>query len=126
MIDHVSIAVSDLARAGSFFDAVLAPLELCRLATRERQIGYGKRYPELWLNLRAHMETVDDDTGAHVALRAPAPEAVDRFHAEAIATGGRCDGAPGWREAHVTRYYGAFVRDPDGNRIEAVTFERTS
>lgn len=126
MIDHVSIAVSDLARAGAFFDGVLSPLALRRLATREHQIGYGKRYPELWLNLRAGMTGIGDDTGAHVALRAPSTDAVDRFHTAALSSGGRCAGQPGWRDAHVTRYYGAFVRDPDGNKIEAVTFERTS
>jgi catechol 2,3-dioxygenase-like lactoylglutathione lyase family enzyme len=122
MIDHVSIAVSDLPRSAAFYDRVLAPLGLVRLAERERTIGFGKKYPEFWLNLRERMATVEEGTGIHICLRAPSREAVDSFHAAALACGGRSDGAPGERQATITVYYGAFIRDPDGNKIEAVTF----
>ena len=60
--------------------------------------------------------------GAHVALRAKTREMVDAFHAAALAAGGRSDGAPGLRDDETAGYYAAFIRDPDGNRIEAVTF----
>src|SRR3546814_2275679 len=76
MIDHVSIAVRDLARATGFYEAVLAPLGLARLVTRERSVGFGKRYPELWMNLRESMAAIGADTGAHVCLRAPDEAAV--------------------------------------------------
>jgi catechol 2,3-dioxygenase-like lactoylglutathione lyase family enzyme len=66
------------------------------------------------------------DTGAHIALRAPSEEAVSAFHAAALAQGGTCDGPPGPRQAAMTTYFGAFVRDPDGNRIEAVHFPRAA
>jgi catechol 2,3-dioxygenase-like lactoylglutathione lyase family enzyme len=121
MIDHVSIAVRELARAGAFYDAVLAPLGLTRLVTRERTIGYGKRYPEFWLNSRPDVEPVIN-SGAHVCLRAPDAAAVRAFHAAALALGGSDDGAPGDRPAEMTTYFGAFILDVDGNRIEAVTF----
>lgn len=124
MIDHVSIAVSDLARAAGFYDAVLAPLGLMRLAERERTIGFGKRYPEFWLNLRESMAPVDRDTGSHVCLRAPDEDAVRAFHAAALAGGGADAGAPGPRQATMTTYYGAFIQDPDGNKLEAVTFPK--
>ena len=122
MIDHVSVAVTDLDRAARFYDAVLGALGMTRLAERPTTIGYGKRYPELWLNLRAGMAPIADDTGAHLALRTASEDAVRAFHAAALAQGGRCDGAPGPRQAAMTTYFGAFVRDPDGNKLEAVTF----
>jgi catechol 2,3-dioxygenase-like lactoylglutathione lyase family enzyme len=61
-------------------------------------------------------------SGAHVALRALSPAAVDAFHAAALGADGACDGRPGLRPQHGENYYAAFIRDPDGNRIEAVTF----
>lgn len=122
MIDHVSVAVSDLKASTAFYDAVLAPLGLTRLVARERTVGFGKKYPEFWLNARPHMNQVVDDTGVHICLRAPDVAAVEAFHRAALAGGGRDDGAPGPRQAAMTEYFGAFVRDPDGNKIEAVTF----
>jgi catechol 2,3-dioxygenase-like lactoylglutathione lyase family enzyme len=62
------------------------------------------------------------NNGVHVCLRAPTTAAVDTFHAAALAAGGASDGAPGLRPHHGEGYYAAFIRDPDGNRIEAVTF----
>lgn len=124
MIDHVSIGVSDLERSARFYDAVLAPLGFIRLAERERTIGFGKKYPEFWLNARPEMHQVGDRTGVHICLRAPSKEAVEAFHAAALAGGGRDDGVPGDRQAEMTVYYGAFIRDPDGNKIEALAFPR--
>ena len=124
MIDHVSIAVRDLAAAAAFYEPVLAPLGLARLVTRERTVGFGKRYPEFWLNLREGLAPVAPDTGCHVCLRAPDEAAVRAFYAAALGAGGTDAGAPGPRQAAVTTYYGAFVHDLDGNKIEAVTFPR--
>ena len=124
MIDHVSIAVADLMRAAAFYEQVLEPLGLRRIVDRERSIGFGKTYPEFWLNLRAGLTPVADDTGNHICLRAPSVEAVTLFYERALALGGRGDGAPAERQATVTTYFGAFIRDPDGNKIEAVTFPK--
>ncbi|SDF85611.1 MULTISPECIES: VOC family protein [Thalassobaculum] len=125
MIDHISIPVSDLLRSAAFWEGVLAPLGLTRLVERERTVGFGKRYPEFWVNLRENLAPAPPDTGAHVCLRAPDRAAVDAFHSAAVALGGRSDGAPGPRQASMTTYYGAFIRDPDGNKVEAVTFPRS-
>ena len=124
MIDHVSVEVSDLAASGSFYDAVFAPLGFVRIAEWPARIGFGKRYPEFWINLRRECAGVGPDTGNHVCLRAPSREAVIAFHDAAITAGGRSDGTPADRQATVTTYFGAFVRDLDGNKIEAVTFPR--
>lgn len=120
MIDHVSVAVRDLAAAMRFYDAVLAVLGYRRLDTRPATAGYGKKYSEFWINVRPGAVSSD---GAHVCLRAQSTEMVDAFHATALKGGGASDGAPGPRQHDgENKYYAAFIRDPDGNRIEAVTF----
>lgn len=124
MIDHVSVPVSDLAASAAFYDRVLEPLGYSRLVERETTVGFGKKYPEFWLNLRPGMARVPDDTGNHAALRARSKEAVTAFHEAAVALGGSDDGAPGDRPAAMTTYFGAFIRDPDGNKIEVMTFPR--
>jgi catechol 2,3-dioxygenase-like lactoylglutathione lyase family enzyme len=123
MIDHISVAVRDLQAAERFYEAVLSPLGLAKLREWPRAaIGFGKKYPEFWINKRAGMERVAEDSGMHICLRAPDTAAVDAFHAAALDAGGRSDGAPGLRPHYYEGYYAAFVYDPDGNRIEAVTF----
>ena len=125
MIDHISVAVRDLQKGEAFYTALLAPLGLAKL--REwpgAAIGFGKKYPEFWINRREAMSAVAADSGVHFCLRAPTTEAVDAFHAAALAAGGASDGAPGLRPHYYDGYYAAFIHDPDGNRIEAVTFVR--
>ena len=122
MIDHISVGVSDLGRAARFYEATLAPLGLLRLVMRPATVGYGKSYPEFWINLRANMKPVEPESGTHICLRAKTTADVDAFHAAALAAGGRSDGVPGLRPHDRVKYYAAFVIDPDGNRIEAVTF----
>jgi len=122
VIDHVSVGVRDLERAARFYEATLAALGLSRLVSRPATIGFGKSYPELWINLRTDMNTVPHESGSHICLRAKSTVEVDAFHAAALGAGGASDGAPGLRPHDRARYYAAFVIDPDGNRIEAVTF----
>ncbi len=124
MIDHVSVGVSDLERAARFYELALAPLGLARLVTRLATVGFGKNYPEFWINFRAGMVRVQPDSGTHICLRAKTADDVDAFHTAAVNAGGRSDGAPGLRPHDRVRYYAAFVIDPDGNRIEAVTFPK--
>jgi catechol 2,3-dioxygenase-like lactoylglutathione lyase family enzyme len=122
MIDHVSISVRDLSAAARFYDAVLGAVGYARLVTRPDTIGFGKRYAEFWLNHRSNMPPVAPDTGIHICMRVPDIDAVHRFHAAALAAGGASDGEPGPRPEYSAHYYAAFIRDPDDNRIEAVTF----
>src|SRR5262245_44979263 len=122
MIDHVSIAVRDLAASARFYERVLATIGHARLVDRSDTVGFGKAYAEFWLNRRPNMPTRAADDGVHVCLRARSTEAVDAFHAAALDGGGSSESAPVLRSGDSEGYYAAFVRDPDGNRIEVVTF----
>jgi catechol 2,3-dioxygenase-like lactoylglutathione lyase family enzyme len=124
MIDHASVAVRDLINGERFYATVLAPLGLSKLRDWPGTIGFGKKYPEFWINKREAMQRVAPDSGVHICLRAPDTAAVDAFHAAALSACGSSDGAPGLRSHYHETSYAAFVRDPDGNRIEAVTFVR--
>ena len=122
MIDHVSIGVRDLEACTRFYEAVLAAVGYAKMIVRPTTVGFGKKYPDFWLNERRNMAPVDPDSGTHVCLRASSVEEVQAFYAAAIAGGGASDGAPGPRPEYTAGYYAAFVRDPEGNKIEAVKF----
>lgn len=122
MIDHVSLAVADLDRAVAFYEATFAPLGLTKLVTRPAMVGFGKSYPEVWINLRRDLPRISDDCGSHICLRAKTVGEIDAFYAAALAAGGACESAPSLRPHDRVRYYAAFVRDFEGNRVEAVTF----
>ena len=123
MIDHISIAVRDIKRAEAFYTAVLGPLGLAKLREwPDAAVGYGKKYPEFWINCRAGMPAVAADTGRPIWQRAASTSGGVANNAPALAGGGMSDGVPGLRPDYNERYYAAFIRDPDGNRIEAVTF----
>lgn len=122
MIDHISVPVIDLQVSAVFYDRVFELLGMRRIADRPTTIGYGKRYPEYWLNARPDMAPIPEDTGVHICLRARSEDIVTEFHRLALDLGGKDEGAPGTRKAELTDYFGAFVKDPDGNKIEIVTF----
>ena len=123
MIDHISIAMRDLRAGERFYTALLATLGMSKLREwPDAAIGYGKKYPEFWINRRKDMAPIAADSGVHICLRAIDAAAVDVFYATALAAGGTSDGAPGLRAQYHENYYAAFIRDPDGNRIEAVSF----
>lgn len=120
MLDHVSIAVRDLDRAGPFYDAVLCALGYERRWMRDGRIRYGDRTLGEATALSVVAIGGATPAGGHLALRASDRAAVDAFHAAGLAHGGRDDGPPGPRPQYHEHYYGAFLLDPEGNRIEAV------
>lgn len=124
MIDHVSIPVSDLSRSRAFYGEVLSTIGLAELVNRPTTIGFGKTYPEFWLNARPGMQSIEESFGAHVCLRAKSEDAVAAFHKAALKHGGRDAGAPGPRQAALGPYFGAFIFDLDGNKMEVLTFPR--
>jgi catechol 2,3-dioxygenase-like lactoylglutathione lyase family enzyme len=125
MIDHLSIGVSDLARAGAFYDAVLATIGYVRVLTHERALGWNRAgardecFAVLFVGDRAKA----CGEGCHIAFAAPNRDAVDAFHGIAMKNGAIDEGGPGPRPQYGAGYYAAFVRDADGYRIEAVCHE---
>ncbi len=126
-LDHVSFGSNDLPAARNFYAAVLSSLGLVLLD--EKLGGYadfGEPSKDSCANIEFSIETPVDGkpatvgNGVHVCFRAMTRQAVQNFHAAALAAGGRCEGPPGIRENYHSNYYGAFVRDLDGNKIEAV------
>ena len=124
MLDHVSLGVSDVDRSRRFYDAVLRPLGLVRIVDfgHGRGSDYGAAPGSLGIEFTITRESnvATPIAGAHLCFRAPGRAAVDAFHAAALAAGGHDDGTPGLRPQYHADYYGAFVLDPDGHRIEAV------
>jgi len=124
MPDHVSVAVRNLQTSAEAYQQVLGCIGLQRLVARPATIGFGKKYPEFWLNARPSQTALPVDTGIHICLRAPDEASVRAFHAAAISAGWLDAGAPGPRKAEMTPYFAAFVQDRDGNKLEAATFPR--
>jgi len=123
MIDHVSITVADIARARPFYDAIMAALGHPKVADEPRRLGYGLR-KRAGFDAGSYMAVFEADLAVvadrrHWCFTALSRAAVDRFHEAALANGGRDDGAPGPRPDYHPHYYGAFVLDLDGNRLEA-------
>ena len=119
MFDHVSIGVSDIKRAGKFYDAALQPLGFTRLSNGESSLGYGGKAVQLWLGATRKPVKADMDSGLHFCFAAPDRKAVDAFHAAALENGGKDNGKPGVRADYSPKYYAAFVIDPDSYRMEA-------
>lgn len=125
IISHVSVGVGDLACAGAFYDRVLGVLGCRRVEEFPGAIAYGKRYPEFWVQVPIDGHPASVGNGAHVGFIAPSRDAVHAFHAAALAAGAADEGAPGPRPHYGEPYYGCFVRDPDGHKIEAAFWDET-
>jgi catechol 2,3-dioxygenase-like lactoylglutathione lyase family enzyme len=119
MINHVSIGVSDIAKAKAFYDAVLRPLGYTCLSSGDTSLGYGKDSVVLWISHTKSPVKADPASGLHFCFDAPNRGSVDAFHKAALASGGRDNGKPGLRADYGDNYYAAFVIDPEGYRLEA-------
>ncbi len=116
MIDHINIGVADLAASRAFYERALAPLGYEVIMDRQYGVGFGKDgKPDFWIS--------DRPTSAplHVAFAAADRATVEAFHREGLEAGGRDNGPPGLRTHYHPSYFGAFVLDPEGNNVEAVT-----
>jgi catechol 2,3-dioxygenase-like lactoylglutathione lyase family enzyme len=105
--------------AKRFYDAALRPLGYECVSQGEGSLGYGRGAVALWISVTEHPVPFDPNSGLHFCLVAPTRKSVDSFHAAALKTGGRDNGAPGIRTNYDPHYYAAFIIDPDGYRIEA-------
>jgi catechol 2,3-dioxygenase-like lactoylglutathione lyase family enzyme len=123
MFSHVTIGTSDLARAIAFYDAALAPLGIARVGGKFEGWAAWQRPGEaakLWVGRPFDGQPAGRGNGWMAAFTAPSRAAVDAAHAAALAAGGRDEGAPSPRPHYAADYYGAYVRDPDGNKLHFV------
>lgn len=122
MIHHVSLGTNDIARSRAFYDAVLAILGIRLLNSDAESAGYGVGSFVFSLETPVDGKPASPGNGVHIAFAAGRRAMVEEFHKVALENGGSDAGAPGLRPEYDAHYFGAFVYDPDGNKIEAVTF----
>jgi catechol 2,3-dioxygenase-like lactoylglutathione lyase family enzyme len=122
MLAHVSLGVRNFARSRAFYDACLKPLGYARVYDLPDACGYGlPEEPRFWIGAERGAKPAK---GSHIAFAAPDRRSVRAFHRAALEGGGADNGKPGLRPHYHPDYYAAFVIDPDGHRIEALTFSR--
>jgi catechol 2,3-dioxygenase-like lactoylglutathione lyase family enzyme len=122
MLHHVSVGVRDVERAAKFYDPVLKALGYKRVMEfLPYAIAYGedRNRPQFWIGMPHNQQPASVGNGTHVGFSAKSKQAVNKFHAEALKAGGSNNGEPGPRPDYGPSYYGAFIYDLDGNKIEA-------
>ena len=119
IISHISVGTNNFERAVVFYDKVLSTLGCKQIMKYPGAVAYGREFPEFWVQIPINGEPATIGNGAHVGFIANSTEAVHAFHQTALEEGGVDDGAPGPRPDYGESYYGCFIRDLDGNKIEA-------
>jgi len=124
ILSHVSLGTNRFEEAVAFYDRVLATLGVGRVMdlSAQRAVAYGRAFPEFWVQAPCDGQRAQAANGVHVAFLAASPQQVQAFHAAALAAGGTDDGAPGPRPHYGPQYWGCFVRDLDGHKIEAMAW----
>ncbi len=125
IFSHVVVGTNDLEKAGGFYDGVLGTLGIRRLIDAEDRAIWGDGVPEFIVTKPMDGKPACHANGGTISFRAGSSEAVDKFHAAALATGGACEGPPGLRPA-MPGLYAAYVRDLDGNKICAIHFGKAA
>jgi len=123
ILSHVSLGTNRFDEAVAFYDKVLPTLGCRRIVEHPGAVAYGKAFPEFWVQRPHDGGDAGVANGVHVAFLAASREQVDAFHVAAIAAGGRGEGAPGPRPLYGAPYYGCFLRDLDGHKIEAMVWD---
>jgi catechol 2,3-dioxygenase-like lactoylglutathione lyase family enzyme len=121
ILHHVSLGIRDLKLSSAFYDAALGALGFYRVFEDETAVGYGLVDGQDLLCLKLRPAAAAPGAGFHLAFSAPSRSAVDAFHQAALRVGGHDNGPPGLRPNYGPHYYAAFLIDPDGHHIEAVT-----
>ncbi|MCL2658286.1 MAG: VOC family protein [Betaproteobacteria bacterium] len=125
IMSHVSIGTNRFKEAVAFYDKALATVGARRVleVPGVEAVAYGKQFPEFWIQAPIDGKPANVGNGTHFGFIAPDKETVDAFYAAAIAAGAAPDGAPGGRPHYGEAYYGCFVRDLDGHKIEAMFWD---
>ncbi len=124
MLTHVTLGSNDMAKARTFYDATMGALGLARMMDGDVYSIWGKERPAVVIRTPLNGEAATYANGGTVGFAAPDDAAVDAFHTAALAHGGSCEGAPGPREM-AGGLYGAYVRDPDGNKMCAYSYSQS-
>jgi len=119
---HVVLGTNNLDKARTFYDRALAPLGMKRQMDLETASLWGAAAPELMITKPRDGKSATASNGMTIGFSAPNNAAVDKFHSEALAAGGKCEGPPGPRANAGPNAYAAYVRDTDGNKIVALSF----
>lgn len=123
ILSHISLGTNDFEQSVAFYDKVLPTLGCRRVMEHPGAVAYGKAFPEFWVQTPIDGKPAAVGNGIHFGFIAPDKEAVRTFHEAALAAGATDDGAPGPRAEYGAPYYGCFVRDPDGHKIEAAFWD---
>jgi len=123
ILSHISVGTNDFDRATAFYDAVLATIGCTRTHEHPGAIAYGKQFPEFWVQTPIDGKPATLGNGTHFGFIAPSKQAVHAFYDAALEHGATPDGAPGPREEYGAPYYGCFVHDLDGHKIEAAFWD---
>ncbi|RYF31134.1 MAG: VOC family protein [Comamonadaceae bacterium] len=123
ILSHVSLGTNDWPRAKAFYDEVLATLDIACVMEHPGAAAYGRAFPEFWIGTPHDGGRANVANGVHIGFLATSRAQVDAFHAKALALGAQDDGAPGPRPVYGEPYYGCFVRDLDGHKIEAMFWD---
>lgn len=117
---HVSVGTNQLPMATEFYRTVLATLNIVQVCQYESSVAFGRdKYPAFWVQHPYDQQSANCGNGVHIAFKAKTTDEVDSFYRAAIAAGGQCNGKPGPRPDYGDPYYGCFIIDLDGNKIEA-------
>lgn len=124
ILSHVSLGTRDMTNALAFYEAVLPTLAI-RVVERvdENAVAFGRAWPEFWLVTPENDDVASVGNGTHVGFHAASRADVDAFHAAALRAGGTDLGAPGPRPHYGEPYYGCFIADLDGHKIEAAFWD---
>ncbi len=126
IMGHVSIGTNQFEKAIEFYDKVLETVGAKRVMDFPGEaVAYGKQLPEFWVHPPYNKKPAEPGNGVHFAFLANSTEMVNQFYQVAITAGGVCDGEPGPRPQYGPQYYGCFVRDLDGNKIEASVWDES-
>ena len=123
IVSHVSLGSNRFDEAVAFYEKVLATLGAKRLMAHPGAVAFGKLYPEFWVQTPLDGRPASAGNGVHFGFLAQSQEQVRAFHAAALAAGAADDGAPGPRAEYGQPYYGCFLRDLDGHKIEAAFWD---
>lgn len=126
IMSHISVGTNNFKAAIEFYDKILAVIGARRvLDFPDQAVAYGKQFPEFWVHPPCNGQPAETANGVHFAFFATNQEMVNTFYQTALKAGAKDDGKPGPRKDYGPAYYGCFVRDLDGHKIEAVYWDES-